>query len=279
MALPDQGWLILCDVEKPNPNRGPTCHDWEFCWALSFGPGWGQTPRALLSGVSDPGPVGGCGREDGVSGRPVSGSTPGHPHAWAQVCGPLRGTPVTEVGPCSLGTGEGCVGTGQLSALLCSSASDFRGTRVRRLRPSGSTGDLLVASPGCARALGRLRGCAEVTPSLEIEMGPWEPTTCDLHVAWALVLVLPPTRSLPRPLMAPVSLTVGRGDEACAPEPRADSERSRGRAVSPGLAAAICTGPQPQAHHCPGGLMPVWLGRVGAGGICHLRCSMWGLVS
>lgn len=148
-------------------------------------------------------------------------------------CAVLSGAPLSEAGPCSLGTGEGCVGTGQLSALLCSSASDFRGTRVGRLRPSGSTGDLLVASPGCAQALRRLRGCAEVTPPLEIEMGPWEPTTCDLHVAWALVLVLPPTRSLPRPLTAPVSLPVGRGDEGCALEPRADSERSRGPGGQP----------------------------------------------
>ena len=73
------------------------------------------------------------------------------------------------------------------SARLCSRASDsdFRGTCVGHVRPSGSTGDLVAASPGCARALRHLRQCAEVTSSLETEMGPWEPTACNLYMTWA----------------------------------------------------------------------------------------------
>ena len=114
------------------------------------------------------------------------------------------------------------------SARLCSRASDsdFRGTCVGRVRPSGSTGDLVAASPGCARALRHLRQCAEVTSSLETEMGPWEPTACNLYMTWAQDPASSSTGSRPasrtltaQALTGPLSPTVGWGDEVCTPEP------------------------------------------------------------
>ena len=62
----------------------------------------GREPRARPradaqgspSGVSEPGPVGGCGRDDGGSGHPVPKSTPGPPRTQAQGCGSHRPGPL-----------------------------------------------------------------------------------------------------------------------------------------------------------------------------------------
>lgn len=135
-------------------------------------------------------------------------------------------------------------GTGQLSTLLCSSASDSdcRGTRVGRVRPSGSTGDLVAASLGCAQALRCLRGCAEVTPLWRQRWGPGSPPPatyvwhgCRTPHRAALALVLPPARSLPRLSRNPLpDCRMGRqGVCPGAPEPRADPERSAGPGGQP----------------------------------------------
>ena len=165
------------------------------------------------------------------------------------------------------------MGTGHRAAqcLLCSSASDsdFHGTRVGRVRPSGSTGDLVVASPGCARALRRLRECAEVTPSLETEMGPWEPTARDLYVTWAQDPASsstgshPASRSLAAQALTGPPPQLSDGATRSAPQsPERIPREAWGWAVSPGLAAAACTGHRPRAHHCPVGFNTCGWARV-----------------
>lgn len=96
--------------------------------------------------------------------------------------------------------------------------------------------------------------------SLETEVGPWEPTARDLHVARVQDPASRSTGSSCLPLArcpgshGTLFPTVGWGAKVCAPEPRSPEQiprEARGRAVSPGLAAAACVGCQPRAHHRP----------------------------
>lgn len=162
---------------------------------------------------------------------------------------------------------------------LCSSASDSDccGTRVGCVRPSGSTGDLVAASLGCAQALRCLRGCAKVTPLWRQRWGPGNPppaTTCgtDAGPASHSTGSRPAScRSLPRLSRSPLP-TVGWGARSV-PGPRARSKHG-GRAGQPRPGRCHCVGCQPRAHHPVLSFQHVCGWARGRGrGVCHLRCS------
>ena len=175
-------------------------------------------------------------------------------------------------------------GTGQLSTLLCSSASDSdcRGTRVGRVGPSGSTGDLVAASLGCAQALRCLRGCAEVTPLWRQRWGPGSPPPATYvwhgcRTPHRAALARPASRSLAAQALTEPSSRLSDGAPRCVPRSPGAPSRSREKRGAGRSAQAWPLPPAWAASLEPTTVLSVstrvWLGQGVARGVCHLRCS------